>query len=151
MTQDLNQNYYKELIDLQDVDGVEAQIQSLLDVQIESVSDLKKWLQAEKDLMMKIAEAMTGHQVDFYRNTEDADIKSTYLHDQQVIQPLLMKYEAKLNEKVCESPYFNKLDENRYGLMRRFRESKVKLFREENIPLMVKEQELNTKYSEIMG
>jgi oligoendopeptidase F len=151
VTQDLNQNYYKELIDLQDVDGVEAQIQSLLDVQIESVSDLEKWLQAEKDLMMKIAEAMTGHQVDFYRNTEDADIKSTYLHDQQVIQPLLMKYEAKLNEKVCESPYFNKLDENRYGLMRRVRESKVKLFREENIPLMVKEQELNTKYSEIMG
>ncbi|MBU9723310.1 MULTISPECIES: M3 family oligoendopeptidase [Bacillaceae] len=143
--------YYKELIDLQDVNGVESQIKSLLDIQIESVSDLEKWLEDEKSLMNKIAEAMTGHQVDFYRNTEDEDIKATYLHDQQVIQPLLMKYEAKLNEKCCESPYFNQLDEERYGLMRRVRGSKVKLFREENIPLMVKEQELNTKYSEIMG
>jgi oligoendopeptidase F len=151
VTQEINHNYYKELIDLQDVQGLETHIQSLLNTQIESISDLEKWLQDEKDLMMKISEAMTGHQVDFYRNTEDADIKSTYLHDQQVIQPLLMKYEAKLNEKVCESPYFNQLDEKRYGLMRRVRESKVKLFREENIPLMVKEQELNTKYSEIMG
>ncbi|WP_442600001.1 M3 family oligoendopeptidase [Neobacillus sp. D3-1R] len=151
MTQDLSHQYYKELIDLKDVEGIEAQIQSLLNVQIDSVSDLEKWFIDEKNLMIKINEAMTGHQVDFYRNTEDADIKATYLHDQQVIQPLLMKYEAKLNEKCCESPYFNQLDEKQYGLMRRVRESKVKLFREENISLMVKEQELNTKYSEIMG
>ncbi|RTR30041.1 M3 family oligoendopeptidase [Robertmurraya yapensis] len=151
MTQNVSHNYYQELIDLQDVEGVETHIQSLLDVPIESVSDLEKWLKDEKNLMIKIAEAMTGHQVDFYRNTEDALVKSTYLHDQQVIQPLLMKYEAKLDEKCCQSPYFHQLDEKRYGLMRRVRESKVKLFREENIPLMVKEQELNTKYSEIMG
>lgn len=98
MTQDLGHKYYKELIDLQDVEGVEALIQALLDTPIESVSDLETWLKDEKGLSIKIMEAMTGHQVDFYRNTEDADIKATYLHDQQVIQPLLMKYEAKLNE-----------------------------------------------------
>ncbi|WP_453991512.1 M3 family oligoendopeptidase [Bacillus nitroreducens] len=151
MTQEIRHTYYKELIDLKDVKEVEAQIQGLLEVPIESTSDLEKWVQSEKDLMVKITEAMTGHQVDFYRNTEDADIKSTYLHDQQVIQPLLMKYEAKLNEKFCGSPYVNQLDEKRYGLMRRVRESKMKLFREENIPLMVREQELCTRYSEIMG
>lgn len=147
----MTQNYYKELIDLQDVDGVETQIRSLLDIPIESVTDLEKWLEDEKNLMIKIEEAMTGHQVDFLRNTENAEIKSTYLHDQQVIHPLFMKYEAKLNEKLVNSPFFNQLDEKRYGLMRRVRESKVKLFREENIPLMVKEQELSSKYSEIMG
>ncbi|WP_413299658.1 M3 family oligoendopeptidase [Bacillus sp. 1P10SD] len=151
MSKESSHKYYIELIDLNDVEGVEAQLRSLLDVRIESVSDLEKWLKDEKELTIKIAEALTGHQVDFYRNTEDGDIKSTFLHDQQVIQPLLMKYEAKLNEKLCKSPYLNQLDEKRYGLMRRVRESKVKLFREENIPLMVKEQELCTKYSEIMG
>ncbi|MFS0824598.1 M3 family oligoendopeptidase [Bacillus sp. 1P02SD] len=151
MTKDVRHTYYKELIDLQDVEALETQIQSLLNVPIESVSDLEQWLKEEKNFMIKISEAMTGHQVDFYRNTEDAEIKSTYLHDQQVIQPLLMKYEAKLNEKFCESPYLHQLDKKRYGLMRQVRESKVKLFREENIPLMVKEQELCTKYSEIMG
>ena len=151
MTQKLSHKYYKELLDLKDVEGIEAQIQSLLDVPIESVSDLEKWLKEEKELMIKIDEAVTGHQIDFYRNTEDADIKSIYLHDQQVILPLFMKYEAKLNEKFCNSPFVNELDEKRYGLMRKVRESKVKLFREENIPLFVKEQELCTKYDEIMG
>lgn len=151
MSQNTSPNYYKELIDLQDVEGVEAQFKSLLAVPIESISDLEKWLEDEKDLLFIIDEAMTGHQVDFYRNTEDADIKSTYLHDQQAIQPLLMKYVAKLNDKCCDSTYFTQLDDNRYGLMRRVRESKVKLFREENIPLLVKEQELCTKYDEIMG
>src|SRR5690606_5497450 len=135
MDQDTSNKYYKELIDLKDVQEVETQIQHLLEVPIESISELEKWLKAEKDLTMRISEAMIGHQVDFYQNTEDADLKSIYLHDQQVIQPLLMKYEAKLNEKLCKSPYVHELDENRYGLMRRVRESKVKLFREENIPL----------------
>lgn len=151
MTQEISTNYYRVLIDLQNAEEVKAQVRRLLDVPIESVSDLEKWLVDEKNLMIKIEEVMTGHQVDFYRNTEDANIKSTYLHDQQVIQPLLMKYEAKLNEKFCDSPYLHQLDEKRYGLMRQVRESKVKLFREENIPLMVKEQELSTKYSEIIG
>lgn len=151
MTQDMRHNYYKELVDLKDVDGVERQIRSLLDVPIESVSDLEKWLKDEKDLMMKIYEAIIGHQIDFYRNTDDENIKSIFLHDQQVIQPLLMKYEANLNEKYCKSPYLNELDENRYGLMRRVRESKFKLFREDNIPLLTREQELCTKYDEIMG
>lgn len=150
MDQDTSK-YYKELIDLKDVQEVETQIQHLLEVPIESISELEKWLKAEKDLTMRISEAMIGHQVDFYQNTEDADLKSIYLHDQQVIQPLLMKYEAKLNEKLCKSPYVHDLDENRYGLMRRVRESKVKLFREENIPLFTREQEICTKYDEIMG
>jgi oligoendopeptidase F len=151
MTQELNHKIYKELIDLKDTAAVEAQLQGLLEVQIESVSDLEKWLQEEKNLMIKFEEAMTGHLVDFNRNTEDEEIKATYLHDQQVILPLIMKYEAQLNEKLCKSPYFTQLDEEQFGLMRRARESKVKLFREENIPLMVREQELSTKYSEIMG
>ena len=151
MDQDTSNKYYKELIDLKDVQEVETQIQHLLEVPIESISELEKWLKAEKDLTMRISEAMIGHQVDFYQNTEDADLESIYLHDQQVIQPLLMKYEAKLNEKLCKSPYVHELDENRYGLMRRVRESKVKLFREENIPLFTREQEICTKYDEIMG
>ena len=147
----LSQKYYKELFNLKNVEEIEAQIRSLLDIPIESVADLEKWLVEEKDRLNKIKEAMTGHQIDFYRNTADETIKSIFLHDQQVIEPLLMKYEAKLNEKCCGSPYFHQLDEERYGLMRRVRESKVKLFREENIPLFVKEQELCTRYSEVMG
>ncbi|MBM7667019.1 M3 family oligoendopeptidase [Solibacillus kalamii] len=151
MSQTKSINYYKELIDLKDIEGIEAQFQRLLDVSIESIHDLENWIEDEKNIRFEIEEALTGHLVDFYRNTEDPHIKSTYLQDQQVIQPLLMTYEAKLNDKCCESPYFNELDENHYGLMKRFRESKVKLFRNENIPLLVKEQELCTKYSEIMG
>ena len=149
MTQGLS--YYKELIDLQDVNGVEAQIQQLLHVPIESLADLEKWLEDEKDLVNKITEALVGHQIDFYRNTEDSDVKSIFVHDQQVMLPLLMKYEAELDKKCCESPFFHQLDENRYGLMSRVRETKIKLFREENIPLFTKERELCTKYDEMMG
>lgn len=105
MSQAKSINYYKELIDLKDLEGMEVHFQRLLNVSIESVSDLENWIEEEKNLRFEIEEALTGHLVDFYRNTDDPDIKSTYLHDQQVIQPLMMKYEAKLNEKCCESPF----------------------------------------------
>ncbi|WHT47333.1 hypothetical protein QNH10_14125 [Sporosarcina thermotolerans] len=61
MSKELSQKYYKELVDLENVEGVESQFLGLLDVQIESVSDLEKWLEDEKELMFKINEAITGH------------------------------------------------------------------------------------------
>jgi oligoendopeptidase F len=146
-----NATYYKELIDLQQVEAFEETLKQLLTTPIESVEALKNWLEEEKQLFFKIYEAIGGHQIDFYRNTEDAETKERFMHDQQVIYPLVMKYEAQLNEKFCSSPFIEQLDEENYGLMRRVRSSKVKLFREENIPLTTREQELSMQYDEIMG
>ncbi|WP_339176066.1 hypothetical protein MKY51_06700 [Solibacillus sp. FSL R5-0691] len=106
MSQAKSINYYKQLIDLKKVEQIEAQFQRLLDVSIDSITDLENWIEEEKALRFEIEEALTGHLVDFYRNTEDPDIKSTYLHDQQVIQPLMMKYEAKL--KNAANPLISK-------------------------------------------
>lgn len=53
MSQAKSINYYKELIDLKDVEGIEAQFQRLLDVSIESIQDLENWIEDEKIYALK--------------------------------------------------------------------------------------------------
>jgi oligoendopeptidase F len=101
--------------------------------------------------MEKICEAMSGHQIDFFRDTANAEKRDIYLHDQTTVQPLLAKYQAEFDKNFCDCPFTEQLDDKKSGLMRKVQRTKVELFYEENIPLTVWEQELVTKYREIMG
>jgi oligoendopeptidase F len=143
--------YYSDIINLKDGKALEARLQMLLLLEVTSEVDLVEWLADERKLRDEIGEAMFGHQIDFYRDTLNADKRDIYLHDQTNVQPLLTKYQAEFDKKFCKCPFTEQLDVKKYGLMRKVRRTKVELFCEENIPLSVQEQELVTKYIEIMG
>lgn len=143
--------YYRDEINLKDVNAVEASLQALLQEPVTSVAELESWLNKEEALMNEIQEAMSGHEVDFCRDINNGDKRDRHLHDQSAIQPLLLKYSAAFDQKFCASPVVDQLSDARYELMRKYRRAKVELFREENIPLTVREQELVTKYTEMMG
>jgi oligoendopeptidase F len=143
--------YYSDVINLKDGEALEARLQKLLHLEVTSVADLEEWLAEERKLRDEISEAMSGHRIDFYRDTVNVDKRNIYMHDQTNVQPLLTKYQAGFDKKFCECPFTEQLDVKKYGLMRKVRRTKVELFREENIPLTVQEQELATKYTEIMG
>ncbi|WDL97518.1 M3 family oligoendopeptidase [Alicyclobacillus sp. ALC3] len=143
--------FYVEFIDLKEVPVLETHYHDLLEREIGSVEALEAWLQSEQELHNAILEAMLGHQIEFVCDTADAQKRDTYMHDQTVVQPVMLKFEAELDKKFCNSPFMEQLDERRYGLIRRQRLAKVQLFRAENIPLTVREQELVAKYNELMG
>lgn len=143
--------YYQDDLNLRDIEALENRLVELVDTEIQSVVDLEQWLVQERKLGEMIQEALSGHQIDFYRDTASETKRGVHTHDQLVVRPLLLKYEASFNKKFCECPFTSQLDERRYGLMHRIRRSKLELFREENIALMVRENELATKYLEIMG
>lgn len=147
----LSTSYYQRAIDLADVSEVEAELQALLNRTIESVADLEKWLQDELRLGQRLEEVLVGHMVDFYRETTSEEKKQTYLHDQAAIQPLLLKYQAELDRKFTESPFTKDLDDNKYAIMRQMRATNLELFRTENVPLIVREQEIVTRYNELIG
>jgi oligoendopeptidase F len=143
--------YYADDVNLNDVEALEDRLKDLLNREIQSVADLEAWLDAEHILNSEIQEAMVGHEIDFYRDTENIQKRDIHMHDQKVVQPLLLKYVAELNKKFFDCPFVHQLDDRNYGLIKRVRRTKMKLFREKNIPLTVRETELGAKYSEIMG
>jgi oligoendopeptidase F len=139
------------MINLKDVNAWETRLQRLLQREVTSVADLEAWLAEEKVLRDEMTEVVTSHRIDFYRDTANAEKRDLYLHDQNHVQPLWIKYQAEYDKKFCACPFTEQLEHEKYSLIRNVRRTKVELFREENIPLTVREQELVTEYSAIMG
>lgn len=139
------------MITQNNLNELESRLQQLLQQDISSVAELQAWLAAEKVLRDEFTEMLTLHRIAFYGDTAHAEKRAVYLHDETDVQPLLTKYYAELDRKCCECPFTEHLDDANYGLMRKVRQTKVQLFREENIPLMVREKELVAQYSETMG
>lgn len=143
--------YYSDSINLNNTESLEAQFHSLLQRPITSLAEWETWLRDERKLLDEVKEAMTGHQIDFLRYTSNPDKRDIFLCDQQMVQPILANYQAKSNQKFMDCPFTEQLDSKKYNLMKKVRKTKLDLFREENISLMTHEQELITRYREIMG
>lgn len=147
----LSTDYYAHAIDLSTPDAVERELQDLLDTEIHNVDELKAWLQRRLVFNRKVREVMSGHMIDFHRDTESEEKKAKFLNDQSIIDPILTKFDALLSEKFVACPFTQELDEEHYGLMKRYNQTAIDLYREENIPLKVREQELVTRYNELIG
>ncbi|MGH1277983.1 M3 family oligoendopeptidase [Bacillus basilensis] len=130
---------------------LESKLQSILERNITSVSELESWLLEELRVNAEIEEEITNSLISMYRDTNNSNIRDLHIYNQNTIQPLLKRYNAKFDQKFIDCPFSNFLDEQKYGFMKKVRLVKSKMFNEKNISLSVKEQELITKYREIMS
>ncbi|MCM3337477.1 M3 family oligoendopeptidase [Paenibacillus sp. MER TA 81-3] len=137
-------NYY-------DTKKLKDRLQTLLQQDICSVSELERWLVEERLLSAEVEEIITSHLIDFYRDTKNINKRDLYLYCQTDIQPLLTKYNAELDKKFSNCPFSKLLGDDKYGYMRKVRLVKSKIFNKKNILLTVKEQKLITSYREIMA
>ncbi|MGD6887987.1 M3 family oligoendopeptidase [Bacillus mobilis] len=133
------------------LNDLESTLQSLLERNITSVSELESWLLDELRVTAEIEEGITSSLIAMYRDTNERNKSNLHMYNQNTIQPLLKRYNAKFDQKFRESPFSDLLDEQKYGFMKKARLVKNKMFNEKNIALSVKEQELITKYREIMS
>jgi oligoendopeptidase F len=144
-------DFFEEKISLQDPELVENRLKRLLEREINSGKQLEQWLLDETELMETINEVLNGDYIAFNRYNNDKEIKERFEHDQGVIMPIVKKYQALLDEKFYQSPYRDQLDQEKYKQFIRSKVNSIELFREENIPLEVKEDKLQNEYLEITG
>ncbi|HDR7356243.1 Oligoendopeptidase F, peptidase M3 family protein [Bacillus cereus] len=133
------------------LNDLESKLQSLLERNITSVSELENWLLDEQSVTAEIEEEITSSLIATYRDTNDRNKRNLHMYNQNTIQPLLKRYNAKFDQKYIESPFSDLLDEQKYSFMKKARLIKSKMFNDKNIALTIKEQELITKYREIMS
>ncbi|CAM4055855.1 M3 family oligoendopeptidase [Bacillus sp. FH] len=130
---------------------LESKLQSLLERNITSVLELENWLFDELRVNAEIEEKITSSLIATYRDTGNRNMHDLHMYNQNTIQPLLKRYNAKFDQKFIECPFSNLLDERKYAFMKKARFVKSKMFNEKNIALSIKEQECITKYREIMS
>lgn len=144
-------SFYQETLPFQHPEEIEQKLIQLLTRDIENTETLEQWLVDQSDLYDQLEEGMTGHYIDFQCQSDSEAAKKAFEHDQTIIEPILKKYEAELDEKFLKSPFVEQLNQEKYGRLIRSKQNAQQLFRPENIELEVKENKFSTDYFEHTG
>lgn len=143
--------YYQSALDFNDTESLVNRFEELLAIPLDSVVQLEVFLQKESELLSLIEEMLTGHYIDFNCYSASAEAKKVFEHDQEVVEPIVKTYSAKLDAAFLNAKALLDLPEEQYGYLVKRRKNAEELFREENISLEVDENRLATAYFEHTG
>ncbi len=123
--------------------GIKPLFDNLLERQLASVDDLKKWFSDRSELESVIAEDLAWRYIRMTCYTENETYRNEYQSFIENIQPQISPVSDKLNKKAAASPFLDTLAKDEgYDIMIRGLKKEIEIFREENVPLYT---EINTE------
>jgi len=129
---------------------IEAIGKRLAERRIDSPQALERWLEDRGELTSAIWEERTKRYIAMTSQTDDPERERAYLSFVQEIEPKVKMLSHRLDEAYLRDPHRAALPA-RYRLLDRSVENRVALYRDENIPLQVKEAELETEFQKVSG
>lgn len=136
---------------LEVVDDLRPFFNELMQASIDEVETLKTWLSKRSELDGFLSENLARRYISMTCNTADEKASAAYLYFVEQIQPEVSKWSNELDKLLVASPARKELTDQAYAIYFRTVENQVKLFREENVPLMAELQGLAQQYASIMG
>jgi len=124
---------------------------TLLNRSINSAQELKQWLLDTGELGAVISEDMAWRYIKMTCDTANTELRDSFNDFVQNIEPHMSPIANDLNKKIIATPYVDKLTKAGYDIYLRGIKNSIDLFREENIPLNTKLQELEQQFGEING
>jgi oligoendopeptidase F len=118
---------------------------------VESVATLEKWLKDISELDAVIGEDAAWRQIRMTCDTTDKSLEEAFAYFCMEIQPQLQPYTDALNKKLLASEYLGQLDQELYATFLRSVKKQVKLFREENVPLLAELSVQSQQYGPVVG
>lgn len=118
---------------------------------INSVDELEKWLKDYSELSAVISENMAWRYIKMTCDTANTELRDSFNDFVQNIEPHMSPIANDLNKKIMATPFKDKLTKAGYDIYLRGIKNSIDLFREENIPLNTKLQELEQQFGEING
>jgi len=132
-------------------ENIEPYYKKLLEREIDDVGSLRKWLQDRSELESILSENAGWRYIRMTCDTTVKEYQDAYTYFVTEIQPKIAPYSHKLNEKVINSPYKQKLNDPEFQILFKNIEKDFKIFREENIPLNTEIQNLSKEFGTISG
>ncbi|MEO8794894.1 MAG: M3 family oligoendopeptidase [Daejeonella sp.] len=132
-------------------ENLEPLFKELQSREINSKSDLEKWLLDRSELEAALEEDFAWRYIKMTCNTADEKLLSDFQYFATEIEPKISPISNELNKKFVENPYSEKLDKDKYFVYTRSIKKALELFREENIPLFTQIQIEQQKYQGITG
>ncbi|MEW6468986.1 MAG: M3 family oligoendopeptidase [Bacteroidota bacterium] len=128
---------------------VEQYFRNLKERSIGSVADLEQWLLDWSEVDAVFNEDLAWRYIKMTCDTTDQGRVDSYNFFISQIEPRLAPYHNDFSKKLIECPFVRELDSDKYAIFLRTVRKNVKLFREENIPLMVEIATESQKYGSI--
>lgn len=125
---------------------IEPYFQDLLERQISTAGELKKWLTDHSELEAVLEEDLAWRYIRMTIDTTNEDYANSYKQFVTDIQPKISPFEDKLNKKLVACPLTSELNTEDYIILFKRIQRSIDLFREENIPLQAKLSEESQKF-----
>ncbi|MCK4695744.1 MAG: M3 family oligoendopeptidase, partial [Candidatus Cloacimonetes bacterium] len=143
--------YFPEDLDVTKWENVEKELKKLEGEKINSADKLIKFMEKIGELSDILDEEIAWRYITMTRFADKEEHAKAYNEFYANIISKVKPYNFKFNKKFYDSPYRKDLPEEKYGLLNKIISNEIELFREENIPLQVKEKELANKYGSIFS
>ncbi|HEX9514481.1 MAG TPA: M3 family oligoendopeptidase [Puia sp.] len=134
-----------------DWNGLEPWFQDLEQRKLDSREALEKWLRDISELEAVVSEDACWRQIRMTCDTENKQMEDAFTYFCLEIQPKIQPYADRLNRKLVESTYTQKLDQRQYFTYLRSVRKRIELFRDENIPLQAELSVLAQQFGVISG
>lgn len=119
--------------------------------EINSQNELEKWVLDYNEIGAVVSENMAWRYINMTCDTTNTELRNKFNDFVQNIEPNITPVANDLNKKIINSPFIHQLTKIGYGIYLRGIKNSIDLFREENIPLNTKLQELEQQFGEING
>jgi oligoendopeptidase F len=116
-----------------------------------SEAALEQWLKDISELEAVISEDACWRQIRMTCDTTDKSLEEAFAYFCMEIQPKLQPYADALNKKLLASEWLKGLDQELYATYLRSVRKQVKLFREENVPILAELSVQSQQYGAIAG
>lgn len=113
--------------------------------------DLLTWLDKRSELETVLQEHLGWLYIRMSCDTRDEKLREAYTFFINEIQPHIALASNRLNEKLLDSSWTEKISDKRYSNYFRQVKNQRRIFREENVPLIAKMQTLEREFAAISG
>ncbi|MEJ1237821.1 M3 family oligoendopeptidase [Chryseolinea sp. T2] len=125
---------------------------NLLEREIASVDDLKKWFLDRSELESVLSEDLAWRYINMTCYTENDQYRARYQDFIENIQPQIAPVADQLNKKAAASSSLDTLSKQEgYDLMIRNLKKEIEIFREQNVPLFTEMSTESQKFAQING
>ena len=130
-------------------DRLEPFFENLNSRELNSVSELEKWILDRSEMDAVLEEDMAWRYIKMNIDTRDEELSKSFNFFVSEISPKIAPYSNDFNKKLVASPHLEELDAEKYFIYLRGVKSAIELFREENIPIQTELQTMSQKYGVI--
>ncbi|MFT5919939.1 MAG: oligoendopeptidase F, partial [Granulosicoccus sp.] len=118
---------------------------------INSEEELEQWIRDLSELESFLSEETAWRYIKMNIDTTDKALEEAFNFLVTEIDPKAAPYSDMFNRKLVENEWTTALDADKYYTYLRSVQNQIRIFRDENIPLMTELQQLQQKYGIITG